>query len=216
MKEREIIKFYIDQGILLSPELLLYVKDKPFPLSSDFVVLNKDALIITEHHIPINVDDYEKATVLKQKYHSPKLFERFQEYILNNIQKPIEKAATESPIQENSQTPEIPVITEANLQEYKEKFMKDHRIKLVMDYHEKSRKRNVQDFVNYFNIRYRDIERILRQRSELQNLTSLARISQKRDRENVALIGVVYDKQVSKNNNIILTLEDPTGFVLIE
>jgi len=57
MKEREIIKFYLDQGILLSPDLLEYIKDRPFPVKTNFTVLNKESLVITEHKIPINVDD---------------------------------------------------------------------------------------------------------------------------------------------------------------
>jgi len=35
----------------------------------------------------------------------------------------------------------------------------------------------------------------------------------KRDKENVSIIGVVLRKHVTKNNNILLTLEDPTGSV---
>jgi len=95
----------------------------------------------------------------------------------------------------------------------KEQFLKDNNIRLLLDYNMKSRKRTVNDFVNYFNARYKEIEKILHSRKEMQNLLSISRINSKKEKENVALIGYIYDKIVSKNNNIILTIEDPTGFV---
>lgn len=219
MKEKEIIKFYLDQGILLSPELLEYIKDKPFPVKTNFTVLNKEALIITEHKIPINVEDFEKAIVLKEKHKNNKLFEKFQEYILQHI-KPEEKKPETNKQEAKEQTAsdmisEEKELTELNIHEHKEQLMKDHRIKIVFDYKEKNHKRTVLDFVNYFNVRFKELEKILRQRQELNNLTSIARINQKKERENVALIGVVYDKMVSKNNNIVLTLEDQTGTVKV-
>ena len=219
MKEREIIKFYLDQGILLSPDLLEYIKDRPFPVKTNFTVLNKESLVITEHKIPINVDDFEKAIVLREKHKDGRLYGKFQEYILQHIRPEEKKPETNKPEETAQATPEIipeeKELTELNIHEYKEKLMRDHRIKILFDYKEKSHKRTVNDFVNYFNARFKELEKILRQRQELSSLTSIARINQKKERENVALIGLVYDKIVSKNNNILLTLEDQTGTVKV-
>jgi DNA polymerase II small subunit len=54
---------------------------------------------------------------------------------------------------------------------------------------------------------------LLRNRQELANTASISRIKQKRGRENIAIIGLVQDKQLTKNNNIILKLEDPSGAI---
>ncbi len=88
-------------------------------------------------------------------------------------------------------------------------------VKIVWEYNEKPKKRSVQDFIDYFNARYRAIEKMLRQRQELQNLTSMSRLKFKRDREATSVIGIILDKQTTKNENIILTLEDTTGTIKV-
>ncbi len=89
------------------------------------------------------------------------------------------------------------------------------RVKVLFQYNDKPKKRTPQDFVNYFNARYKALEKLLQQRQELQNLTSIARLANKRDRETVSLIGMVLDKQITKNENIMLTLEDPSGQIKV-
>ncbi len=89
------------------------------------------------------------------------------------------------------------------------------RVKIVQQYHDKPKKRTPQDFVNYFNARYKALERILQTRQELQNLTSIARLTNKNDRETISLIGMIADKQTTKNENIMLTLEDPSGRIKV-
>ncbi len=84
-------------------------------------------------------------------------------------------------------------------------------VRIVSEYDDKPKKRSVQDFIDYFNARYRSIERLLQPRQELQNLTSIARVRAKKDREQVSIIGIVADKRVTKNEHIMLTLEDTTG-----
>ncbi len=235
MDKQQIIKFYLDNKILLSPELLDYL-DKPFPLNTKFCVLNIDALLITENKIPINVADYENAVVLKEKNHNKRLYEKFREYIHNNIngkkntgesvEEPLNKVAEKKPdsndeIQDRGSSKnvgpavELPEISESDIDSFKEQLMKNHRIRIISDYREKSKKRSVQDFVGFFNSRFKELEKILRSRQELQNLTSISRIISKKEKDNVALIGIVYDKAISKNNNIILTLEDQTGTIKV-
>lgn len=82
-------------------------------------------------------------------------------------------------------------------------------------YQDLYKKREVQDFVKYFKVRYKKIEKILQGRYELASLTSIIRILAKKDRESVAFVGLVYEKTVTKNGNIMLTLEDPTGSIRV-
>jgi DNA polymerase II small subunit len=89
------------------------------------------------------------------------------------------------------------------------------RVKVVFRYQDKPKTRTPQDFVNYFNARYKALAGLLQQRQELQNLTSIARLTNKRDRETVSVIGMVADKQVTKNENIMLTLEDTSGQIRV-
>ena len=88
---------------------------------------------------------------------------------------------------------------------------KETDLKILSSYEEDSKKRDIQDFVQYFNNRYKAIEKILKNRNELKNTLSINRINAKKDRDHISLIGIVSEKRTTKNKNIILTLEDPTG-----
>ncbi len=89
------------------------------------------------------------------------------------------------------------------------------RVEVLFNYKENSKKREEQDFISYFNSRYKALEKILKNRVELQDAVSINRALMKRERENIALIGLVESKQITKNNNILLTLEDPTGKISV-
>lgn len=220
MNKQQIIDFYLENNTLLSPELIEYF-DKPFPISSRFIVLNTDALLVTEHGIPINILDYERALVCKEKNKNKKIYEKFKEYIISDIEKKLAEKTTEviSGTREDEKSEQKITVPETfsdlGLIEHKKRLMEKHRIRIIHNYDQKNRKRTVQDFVNYFNSRFKELEKILRARQELQNLTSISRITSKKEKENVALIGMVYEKRLSKNNNIILNMEDPTGTVSV-
>ncbi len=92
---------------------------------------------------------------------------------------------------------------------------KESDVKILFSYKEESKKREIQDFVSFFNSRYKALEGMLKNRAELQNIMSINRILNKKERETVSLIGLVDDKKVTKNNNIILRLEDQTGPISI-
>ncbi len=91
--------------------------------------------------------------------------------------------------------------------------IKQEKIKIIYSYKEDSKKRDVQDFVQYFNTRYNLLEKILRQRPDLRNITTINRIKNKKDKEIISLIGIVADKRTTKNQNLVLTLEDQTGSI---
>ncbi len=262
LTEKEIIIFFIENDVLLSPELLLELKSINIPLKSDFSVINKKVLEILNSKITINVDDFENSIVVKDKHKNTKLYDKFVEYI-NQHKKtttPLPAQKTETKIDENvnikSTTPSekkletteithkqldnlddeealLEIKTSSSIQKTKEEikqqtieeemvlekekdeFMKKNKIKITASYSEKSKKRKVPDFVNYFTARYKEIEKILRTRAELQNLTSISRINAKKEKDNVALIGFVYEKSLTKNKNIMLKIEDPTGMVKV-
>jgi len=89
------------------------------------------------------------------------------------------------------------------------------RVMVVNEYKDFVKKREIQDFVKFFNSRYKKIEKILRNRTELSSLISISRILQRKERESVAFVGLVYNKAETKNGNIMLTLEDPTGMIKV-
>ncbi len=88
-------------------------------------------------------------------------------------------------------------------------------VKVVFSYAKPSKQRTFEDFVSYFSARYKGIERILRNRPELSNAISIGKLKGKKDSGVVTIIGMVQDKQMSKNHNLIFTLEDMTGSIKI-
>ena len=94
-----------------------------------------------------------------------------------------------------------------------EKIHQGSEVKVIFSYDQAPKKRVASDFINYFNKRYSLIEKILKQRQELNNIISINRLLNKRDREQVSIIGIVKDKRYTKNDNCILTVEDPTGYI---
>ncbi len=97
------------------------------------------------------------------------------------------------------------------LKKKKETKRSEGNVVVIFSYKEESKKREIQDFVLLFNKRYEAIKNMLYNRQELQNITSINRIKKKKEKETISLIAMVTDKQFTKNNNILLTLEDNTG-----
>lgn len=91
----------------------------------------------------------------------------------------------------------------------------DFPVKIVWDYDDKASKRSLQDFVGYFNARYTRLSKLLRQRSDLQNATSIGRVIASKERQPAAIIGMVSGKDLTKNENLIITVEDPTGTIKV-
>ncbi len=86
-------------------------------------------------------------------------------------------------------------------------------VRVDFNYEKEVLKKSVNNFIVYFNNRFKEIEKILSGRQELSNLTSIGRVKGKKDRESVSLIALVLEKTITSNNNIILKVEDPTGCI---
>lgn len=84
-------------------------------------------------------------------------------------------------------------------------------VNILSSYDKPPRNFEESDFVRYFNQRYHMLERILRSRPELQGVISISRVLKKTEKEHVSIIGMVIERSETKNGNIMITLEDPTG-----
>src|SRR3989344_3852995 len=65
-----------------------------------------------------------------------------------------------------------------------------------------SKKIEVSDFVKYFRGRLNEMKNYLQDNAQLTDLISINKISG--ERQSFSIIGIVYDKRVTKNKNIIL------------
>lgn len=85
----------------------------------------------------------------------------------------------------------------------------DRKVRVISSYPALERKVGVEDFVKHFKARYNTIRNILQQRTELENLSSINKLGSKR--QSVSIIGLVYQKRLTKNKNTIIEVEDLTG-----
>ena len=88
-------------------------------------------------------------------------------------------------------------------------------VRVLSSYNKPSKKRTYDDFVAYFRHRFAAISAILRQHQELLGVTSISRIQAKRESEKVAIIGMIVEKNLTKNKNIVLRVEDTTGEIVV-
>ena len=91
----------------------------------------------------------------------------------------------------------------------------NNSVKIISSFDEISNKREVQDFTIHLNNRFEVLQKALYSRDELKGVTSISRILAKRERDYVALIGMVKEKRMTKNGNLMLTLEDITGEIKV-
>lgn len=84
-----------------------------------------------------------------------------------------------------------------------------------------TRQFEVKDFTSLFLSRYRFLSNLLRFRPELQNSLPIIRLSQRRDappreeRGQLSIIAMVTEATITKNGNLLLTVEDPTGSIKV-
>ena len=122
-------------------------------------------------------------------------------------------------ILKKSQEQAQPALTQAENskknQKIKEELLKRYPLEVTFNYEEVEKKRDIQDFVSYFNARYKSIRNILTQRQELSSLVSIGKLRNASQNEKVAFVGMISDKIETKNGNMMLTMEDPTGEIKV-
>lgn len=75
-------------------------------------------------------------------------------------------------------------------------------------------KGELNDFVKLFNSRFEKLRPLLAKRTELGSAVSVSSLSRLQDRETVAVIGLVAEKNRYSTGNLGIELEDPTGRTL--
>ncbi len=218
---KENIKLFIENGFLLSPdiadefdgkdssELLISLK-KDAELNGRLSVLNQDLIKVMPKlqednlaKIDINWNEFEKARVLIEKGKNDEAYKVFLDLLGYHTG---EKKKLDKMLEEVKHEEKVNIKEEKTNENYSS-------VIVLKEYKDEPKKRGVEDFVEYFKLRYNLIKNLLQSRQELQGLVSINRIAGKQEKEAVALIGIVHDKRTTKNGNIILKVEDPTGTI---
>ena len=90
-----------------------------------------------------------------------------------------------------------------------------YSVKIIKNYLERPKKKGVFDFVKHYNNRYKQIESLLKNRTELKNLTTINKVLNKRERSQVSIIGMLNSSSLTRRDSLALTFEDPTGSIKV-
>jgi len=196
MDSKEILKFCLEKGLLVDREVLnLFSESKDFE-SAKFLIERFSAStrqkIITEKVLKENKKEVERFFLDLPEAKREKL-EKLKIRLGLSIE--ISRISKES---EKKQTEEV---------------LSESPIKIVSMECSKGKKILVEDFVSHFRNRFNKLKEILQSHAELENLVSIGKISG--NRQKMSLIGIVSEKSITKNKNIILEIEDLTGKIKV-
>lgn len=189
MNQEEIQKICLEKNILLENSLLSSFSSFENPLVLGLLL--------------------EKIKVLSGKRFITKtLFEK------NKFE--IKKFLEETPLNQDPRKEEVfDSLKISGLKEKKKvvSLKGEGKVKVLSSFSSPGKKVEVKDFVTHFRNRYEDLKEILNEKKELENLVSINKLSN--EKQKFSIIGLVYDKKVTKNNNIILEVEDLTGKIKV-
>lgn len=221
--KKEIVKYFLSKGYLISPDflenynnssndnLLISLKEK-ISNKEQISVINNDILNILKENqlIPdINWNEFENSRILYEKGRDTRMYTTFLKLLNYSISKE-KKDELNTILEDIKKEPEL---TEELIEN--KQIEDNNNVILVKSYNNPPKKREPQDFVHYYNKRYESLKKILLNRIELQNTLSISRVLNKNNREEISIIGMVIEKNVTKNDNLIITIEDITGQISI-
>ncbi|MBU2053291.1 MAG: metallophosphoesterase [Nanoarchaeota archaeon] len=198
MENKEVLKYFLEKGLLVDNEVLdLFsgVKDVDFvKLMIEKIKKHTQQKVIT------------KGIFSKDAEQVNKLFLDFPQ----ESQEKLEKLKIKLGLS-------IEISKEISIKAVKTENFKEMNslpnIKYALPVPEPNKKIEVKNFVTYFRNRFSEMRNILQDYSQLDNLVSINKISG--NRQGISLIGMVLDKRVTKNKNILFEIEDLTGKIKV-
>lgn len=193
MNPNELLKFCLERGILLDEEVLSLFSE---------VTDSESAKIIIE-----KIKNSTQERIITKKIFD-KNKERVSEFFLElpkENQKSLEKLKIRLGLS-------IEISKEIQKGDFFPK-KEEGGIKIFSKAQFPKKKLEVEDFVNYFRNRFSDMRDLLQSRSQLDNLVSINKLSG--NNQKISLIGIVSDKKVTKNGNLLFEVEDLTGKIKI-
>ena len=208
-----ILNYIYKNNLLISPDVLPNISKEEIKqiinlFQNEFsnnikpLVINKEFLNIKNNFDSNNLNwiEYEKSKVDIERGNKNDVYNVFNKIIS------LDHIASES---DNHNLNENTI----NENYTKGQLDQSNNVIIIKSYNCNAEKRDEKDFIKYYNARYQALKNILMNRPDLKNAVSINKLSYIKGK--VTLIGLVMDKSTTKNNNIMLTLEDPTGKINI-
>ncbi len=193
--EKELIKLCTERGVLLDREIFKVLGEID-DIECAKVILEKiknstQQRIITKDIIFKNYEDLNKSFVNLSE-ESQKKFEKIKVKLGLSIEVSKEIVFAKAMVNTNE--------------------FSDGDVRVFSPYSIQNKKLEVADFVKYFRSRFSEMQSLMQEHSELKNLVSIGKIS---GNQRVSLIGLVSNKSITKNKNLMFEFEDLTGKINI-
>lgn len=192
MDPKEILRFAVERGLLIEPEVLNLFKDSGDAESVKMIIEK------LKSHTQTRI-------ITKTLFEQNK--ERVSEFFFTlpqENQKSLERMKIKLGL-------EIEISKEVSREKISEEPKSEQKISFSQ-VNFLNKKVEVDDFVKTYRSRFSELKSILQDHVELEGLVSINKLSKGK---RVSIIGMVADKRVTKNKNIIFEVEDVTGRVKV-
>ncbi|MBT3721421.1 DNA-directed DNA polymerase II small subunit [archaeon] len=225
----KLVNQLFEQGVLISKEILeSNINDdliSKIEFEQDLLVMNEDVLkIVSGNETLIDWYEFDEHRVSFEKNHNPELYESHLQNLQNvSLSFPNTNLEVQK-IKSNLQELEENVVTSSSKIEVSNQNQvissinnssENLNFEIITSFKSNSHKHKIVDFSRVFLSRYKFLQSLISQRPEMENLTSISRLKNKKEREKLSIIGLVYDSYETRNGHIILTIEDPTGHIKV-
>jgi len=199
MNTQEILKFCMERGFLLDNEVL-NLFDETSDVESVKLIIERIKDTTNQRIITKNLFNQNKDKVFQ-------IFSTLSQESQRQLEKLKIKLGLSIEIsKEFSQTR-----SEEKTEKRKQDF---NGVKVLSSFfNNHTKKLEVEDFTKYFRNRLNEMKKILQGNAYLKNLVSINKISG--NRQEISIIGIVSEKSVTKNRNILLEVEDLTGKIRV-
>ncbi|MBT4165839.1 hypothetical protein HOE04_02260 [archaeon] len=213
---QNILKLFLEKGFLLDKDMLDFLRD----LDDESVaneIINKIAVVsqkklITRSLVGENIEKIQPF-LFQLGDDKKKLVEKYFVNLSINVEVRKESEVvgdvSSTKVEEDGNSVGV---TDGNSENSEGKREKGS-VKILSSPVIAAQKLTVKDFVKHFRNRYNFMKNLLQQRQELEGLTSIDKISG--NNRNFSVIGIVSSKQITKNKNLIMEIEDLTGKVKV-
>ncbi len=191
MASKEVLRFFLQKGLLVDKEVL--------GLFSEESDIDSIKLIIEK------IQTYTRRKIITRElfYRNKEVVDKVFSSLPQENQKKLEKLKVKLGLSIEISKEDI------GSEEYNEKIVNSGQVKIMSVNCSLGKKFDVNDFVNHFRNRFTDMRSFLQSNPALDSLVSINKISGRR--QGISIIGLVYSKNVTKNKNIIFEVEDLTG-----
>jgi len=195
--DKDLLKFCLEKGFLLDEEVLKVLSE-----SGDL----DSAKLIIESIKNITQKKIITREIFQDKENVINVFSSIPEQYQKKLEKLKIKLGLEIEISKE-------VISHIQEEKSKKIIKDDSSVRILSMPVAIGKKLEVQDFVIHFRSRFNEMRNFLQESPQLNNLVSIGKIYG--NRQGISLIGMVVDKRVTKNKNLLFEIEDLTGRIKV-